>query len=91
MTWVGIAVACPPYSCQVNNDKVVLWEGPGRADCSLEIRTEGFQVMLVCFECGLQLLGGCLQHEVWPEVSLKVWRGPPFLFAVGESHLSLSI
>lgn len=38
MTWVRMAVACTPYSCQMNKDKVVVWDGPGAARCSLELR-----------------------------------------------------
>lgn len=44
MTQIGMAVACPPCSCQVNNAKVVAWEGPDGAGWCLESRTEGFQV-----------------------------------------------
>lgn len=44
MTWVRMAVACLPCFCQVNNDKVEVWEGPDGAGCCLESRTEGFQV-----------------------------------------------
>lgn len=43
-TWVRMAVACVPYSCQMNEDKGVVWESLGGVGCSLEIRTEGFQV-----------------------------------------------
>lgn len=87
MACVRMAVAFPPYSCQMNSDKVeqtVLWR-PGQKVSRRQT--------LVCFESpefDSQLLGACLQHEFWPGVLLKVWRGLPSLFVVREAYLSLS-
>lgn len=89
MACVRMAVACPPYSCQMNSDKVeqtVLWK-PGQ-------KVSRWQT-LVCFqspEFDSQLLGGCMLHKFWPGVLFEVWRGfPSLFFAVREAYLSLSI